>query len=73
MPPGPRPLASIAFRDLYEVIDKLRTASETSTQEAIIVNLIAGLRQCEAQWGITRLPNGVIDTRRPISGADHNE
>jgi hypothetical protein len=68
--PGPKPLASIAFRDLYDAIDKLRSASETTAQKEIIVNLIAGLRQCEAQWRIERLPNGVIDTRRPVSAAN---
>jgi hypothetical protein len=70
--PGPKPLASIAFRDLYLAIDKLRVASETRMQETIIVNLIAGLRQCETQWNIERLPSGVIDTRRPVSAANPN-
>lgn len=69
MSPGPKPSASIAFRDLYKAIAKLRSASETATQETIILNLIAGLRQCEPQWGVTRLPNGVIDTRRDIPAA----
>jgi len=65
--PGPRPLPAIAFRDLYDAIAKLRSASETATQEKIIVNLIAGLKQCEAQWNVQRLPSGAIDTRRPIN------
>lgn len=64
--PGPKPLASIAFRDLYEAIAKLRAASIGIKQEQVLSNLIAGLRQCEPLWGITRLPNGAIDTRRPM-------
>jgi hypothetical protein len=67
---GPKPLASIAFRDLYNAIGKLRAASEGAQQEQVLSNLIAGLRQCEAQWGIKRLPNGQIDTRRPIKLSD---
>jgi SpoVK/Ycf46/Vps4 family AAA+-type ATPase len=70
--PGPKPQPSIAFRDLYDAIAKLRAASETAAQEAIIVNLIAGLRQCEPQWNIERLPNGAIDTRRPIMSVNPN-
>jgi hypothetical protein len=67
---GPKPLPSIAFRDLYLAVEKLRNASENRMQETIIENLLAGLKQVEPQWNVTRLPNGVIDTRRPILAAN---
>jgi hypothetical protein len=65
--PGPKPSPAIAFRDLYHAIAKLRAASETTAQETIIVNLIAGLRRCEPQWNVTRLPSGAIDISRQLT------
>lgn len=66
---GPQPFAAIAFRNLYEAISKLHAASVTPTQQKVINNLVAGLRECEPLWGITRFPNGKIDTRRPVTEA----
>ena len=58
---GPKPNPAIAFRELYKAVTKLRIASETDKQQAVINSLIAGLRQIEPAWGVKRLPDGNLD------------